>query len=503
MVTILGLALMVGCGETASEPGAPDDALGGQPEVVAPPLELAPSGCEVPQDLATDPLILLSRSKYKKAHFQDVGYESERGIIFVAGLPGLIAYQDTAGEPSVISRYPPEALNGSKKNNRDYQHLEIVSDSLVALTNRGVKKPGQMGVHLIDTTDPAQMAMWPLVTVPAAAGLVAHEGLLYVVSHEGGLYIVDLSDPDRAHEHPKLALSDLGNPWEIVTVGDRAYIADNSLGVVTVDISAPEQPTLVGVTPASGGPQDLVASDATLYVASGSTGVEIFDISDPDVPQKVSTVDIGGPVISVAVSGSMLYTADHAGVGFIDVSAPSAPIPLAFEETPSWAMHVSALEDRLFLADWNALSIFEADPQGRAPEARLNRDEIYLVGEATQTTFELSNRGSEPLVISGALAEDARLHVAFDRLEIAPGDTATGHVSLEAPAPDLDSALCIATNDPDQPLQELRVAASSQGSSVTIGDTAPDFTLQGLDGQFFTLSQQLGHPVILCYFATW
>jgi hypothetical protein len=240
-----------------------------------------------------------------------------------------------------------------------------------------------------------------------------------------------------------------------------------------------------------------------LYVASGSVGVEIFDISDPDAPQKVSTVDIGGPVISVAVSGSMLYTADHAGVGLIDITEPSAPIPLAFELTPSWAMHVSALEDRLFLADWNSLSIFESDASRRAPEARLNRDEIYLVGEATETTFELSNRGSVPLVISGATWDDARLELAFDKLEVAPGETATGHLSLDAPAPDLDSVVCIATNDPDQPLQELHVAASSEGSSVTIGDDAPDFTLQALDGQFFTLSQQLGRPVVLCYFATW
>ena len=114
-----------------------------------------------------------------------------------------------------------------------------MSDSLVALTNRGVHNPGQMGVHLIDTTDPAYMSMWPLVTVPAAAGLVAHQGLLYVVSHEGALYTVDLSDLDRAHEDPKRVLDGLGNPWEIVVVGQRAYIADNSLGIVTVDISEP------------------------------------------------------------------------------------------------------------------------------------------------------------------------------------------------------------------------------------------------------------------------
>jgi len=231
--------------------------------------------------------------------------------------------------------------------------------------------------------------------------------------------------------------------------------------------------------------------------------VELFDISEPDSPQKVSTVDIGGPVISVAVSGSTLYTADHAGVGLIDVSDPGAPLTLGFDQTPSWAMHVSALEDRLFLADWNSLSIFESNTAQSAPEARLNRDQLYLVGEATQTTFELSNRGSAPLIISGASYDDDRLSVGFDRLEVAPGETATGYVSVEESALELNSALCVATNDPDQPLQELHVSSSSTGSNVVIGDDAPDFTLQDLDGEFWTLSKQLGHPVVLCYFATW
>ena len=166
-------------------------------------------------------------------------------------------------------------------------------------------------------------------------------------------------------------------------------------------------------------------------------------------------------------------------------------------------MHVSALEDRLFLADWNALSIFESDASRRAPEARLNRDQVYLGGDLTQATFELSNRGSAPLVISGATLEDDRLSVAFDRLEVAPQETATGYVWVEEGALELDSALCVATNDPDQPLQELRVSSTSGDSNVTIGEDAPDFTLRDLDGQFWTLSEQRGRPVVLCYFATW
>jgi peroxiredoxin len=35
------------------------------------------------------------------------------------------------------------------------------------------------------------------------------------------------------------------------------------------------------------------------------------------------------------------------------------------------------------------------------------------------------------------------------------------------------------------------------------GVPAPDFALTGLDGTVYRLSEQLGAPVLLAYFATW
>ena len=42
-----------------------------------------------------------------------------------------------------------------------------------------------------------------------------------------------------------------------------------------------------------------------------------------------------------------------------------------------------------------------------------------------------------------------------------------------------------------------------RGEGKVIGQQAPDFTLMDLDGNLHTLSDQLGHPVVLAYFATW
>ena len=98
---------------------------------------------------------------------------------------------------------------------------------------------------------------------------------------------------------------------------------------------------------------------------------------------------------------------------------------------------------------------------------------------------------------------DDRIAVGFDGLEAGPGEVVTGSVSANETVTDLEAEICVATNDPDEPLLHLSVASSSSGASVNIGEPAPDFTLQDLEGNYHTLSQSLGHPVILCYFATW
>ena len=67
----------------------------------------------------------------------------------------------------------------------------------------------------------------------------------------------------------------------------------------------------------------------------------------------------------------------------------------------------------------------------------------------------------------------------------------------------LDATLCLATNDPDEPVQQFPVASASSDPNSMVGEPAPDFTLNDLDGVSHTLSGHLGKPIVLCYFATW
>ena len=86
------------------------------------------------------------------------------------------------------------------------------------------------------------------------------------------------------------------------------------------------------------------------------------------------------------------------------------------------------------------------------------------------------------------------------RWRIAPGGSATATLSW-AGGDSLDARLCLASDDPDQPTLETPVIAGDFGEHV--GQPAPDFELPDLDGQPHVLSEQLGQPVLLAYFATW
>ena len=85
-----------------------------------------------------------------------------------------------------------------------------------------------------------------------------------------------------------------------------------------------------------------------------------------------------------------------------------------------------------------------------------------------------------------------------DRLTVGPGERAKVRPEWEG-GENLDATVCLAS---DEPTLEL-VASGNQDGNPALGTAAPDFTLQGLDGETYTLSEQLGRPVFIAYFATW
>ncbi|MFN7146018.1 MAG: aminotransferase class IV, partial [Myxococcota bacterium] len=134
----------------------------------------------------------------------------------------------------------------------------------------------------------------------------------------------------------------------------------------------------------------------------------------------------------------------------------------------------------------------------RASVIQMARDLGYAVRETPSLAGvrsigqALHNRGGGPLRLLGASGEG--LAVEAGALEVPAG----GRVDLRVTGD--GATLCLATDDPDAP---VRTFAVTPEGAPPVGEPAPDFALPDLDGVEHRLSEQLGNPVLLAYFATW
>jgi hypothetical protein len=192
-----------------------------------------------------------------------------------------------------------------------------------------------------------------------AAGITKVGNYAYVCAWSGGLDVIEVSDP----ENPTL----VGNcpsygARTVAVVGNYAYVANaaqDSLDMVRViDVSDPSNPTEVGHidTYCSEGIHPV---DAThVFVADGTT-MPMLDISTPASPSVVGLYDPASYTYSVDVSGTRAYAAsDWGGLLVLDISNATAPQQIGYwrstGDTVSGALAVAKLDSYCYVIDWYA-----------------------------------------------------------------------------------------------------------------------------------------------------
>ena len=103
--------------------------------------------------------------------------------------------------------------------------------------------------------------------------------------------------------------------WWVYVNGISEYVA----GVVSVDITSPEQPRPVGwlkLSPYQ--PYSAVTSGGRLYIAS-SGGLLVVDISRPESPALLKTISVSGYAESVAVRDGYAYLFGYYGLQVVDI----------------------------------------------------------------------------------------------------------------------------------------------------------------------------------------
>ncbi len=443
-----------------------------------------PATCEPPASLPADPLVLEGQVRVTQAgpsgFLEALDVHLDGHLAYVVGMGGLLVFD--VADPAA-----PVKLAGPWDPGRGKLHrVEPLQAGLVATSQR------EEGVLLWDVSDPAAPTQVGLIEGEGMEGLAWVGERLWVTVRGEGVRAYDVSDPAAPAERARAA--GLSAPWELASTGDGwLYAADNALGVVPVDIRDPDAP-VVGAPVSVGGAALHARYDADrLYVAAGGDGVVVLDASDRAAPALLHTVGTGGSAVMTDVADGRLWVADHEGVGVFALG-DGAPTPIQRDRTEQFALAVDAEGSRGVVGDWNLFEAWQLLPGIDAGALDLASDTLRY--SASTVTATLTNRGSGPLVLHGATVADPGVALAVSAATIAPGETAT----LRLTGVTGDTTVCLATDDPDEPTRTLDVRASAEPPA---GVPAPDFALTDLDGNVHRLSEQLGNPVLLAYFATW
>lgn len=451
-------------------------------------------GCDAPSELPDDPITDLGAFHLQSRAFAeavDIELDVAGGVAVLAGQAGLMLVDiSDEGDPTWIGHH------GSETMRQRYQNIELLPGGLVYATN------WDLGLGIYDVVSGPDPVLNRTVEVEGLAGMALQGSVMHIVDKRAGeLLVYDVSDPGN----PGLltSVSGLAAPFAPFLSGDRLYVADNSLGIVVFDVSDPELPVVVGEVFEDASIQDLAFSPdgGTLYAAAGGAGVQVYSLDDPDAPALVDTIELPYSVLSVATGDGLLWAVDQQDIVAVDIGDPRVPVVLNSHETGQWSMHVAAAGTRAWVADWGYIRGYLASgaPVG---DVDPSTGKAYIApGESL--TLTLANAGGADAIVSGVSVSDARVSWSIDDGRIPAGGSQALTLTFDGDESGLDATVCIASDDPDSPIQEVALVSTEDGGRAGVGVEAPDFSLQDLDGNTHRLSDLRGRPVVLAYFATW
>jgi hypothetical protein len=188
----------------------------------------------------------------------------------------------------------------------------------------------------------------------AASGYLSG-GVLY----DSGLYAIDISDPENATIVAYCPLPG-GVAKDVFVSGGYAYVAASRIGLQIIDITSvisnpPEvlELTVDGSYDTPYSAEGIYISGNYAYVADGDS-LQIIDITNPATPVKVDGYNTSGIAYGVSVAGDYAYVADgYSGLQILDVSNPADTQPIGTYPTPGTAYRVAVKGDYAYVADYD------------------------------------------------------------------------------------------------------------------------------------------------------
>jgi len=249
---------------------------------------------------------------------------------------------------------------------------------------------GMTVINIANPAAPQRIAAVNINNLPisdvAVSGPVA-----FVCSGEATLRLYDITNPNTPSPLPGFLTQ--GTAKGALVSGSRLYLAAGANGLLICDVSAPDQPKLLGRAAVSNALKARLFGNRAI-VAGGSAGFFIIDVSNPSAPSILGSVNTPGFTVDVAVKNQVAYVGDQNSLRIYDISNPAAPVFLRQFTDPSalpgmalsvWAYGAEALGNYLYVTDpARGLHVYDltdpASPRRVGGNAILDSQNLKVIG---------------------------------------------------------------------------------------------------------------------------
>ena len=195
-----------------------------------------------------------------------------------------------------------------------------------------------------------------IATAGYAESVFVKNDSAYLVD-KGGLQVISFFDLSNINIDQTYSLYGWGK--DVCATDERAYVCDQTEGIVIIDITQPAQSSLIGEIKTGGSNYALMIQDNIAFVANGGNGVQCIDISQADNPKVLHTIENqGGYALDLYSQGSYLYVVDDSygmkiySIPLVKNSQPVGGISLSLMSTN---VRVRVLNNTAYLACGNRI----------------------------------------------------------------------------------------------------------------------------------------------------
>ena len=432
----------------------------------------------------------------------DVAVQGKK-IFVAARKAGLVVYKETKQPNSPFEELATYDIGGKA------QHLVLAEGRVYLSGDKGK-------LVILDVSDINKLSRIGEIELSDSIYAIAvddQQKHIYVALGKNGLMILDISDLPAITILEKSVPDAVKEAYDIVLQGTYAYIASGKSGYYMLDVSDINNVAVLGQDKKPTNANTIEAYDDYVYVADARFGLMIFNSPIKFGFQKQDIVGTKGSYENVTVAGKYAYiAAGEAGLKVIDVSNPSTPVGVSFNDgTNDYATALDVFDEHLYVVyrsgGLKEYSLIDAPDQPAFTDVQVGlpgETNDIVVNNKTYMYAASGSAGFQVIDFSNFAAPDI---YTVDTDGTAQGVFVKGKYAYVA---DGSAGIqIISISDPKMPylVQSIETPGDAQAVFVTeqateLGDKQYAFIADGSRGLFIVDITDINHPVDVATYET-